>query len=115
VPEHIAGAVKLPFILGVGLTVTVIDCVLLQPLTLIVILYVTVTGNAVVFVSISLIVLPVPLVADSEMPVAAKRSQLKLALNVELVAVYVNNAPEHIADGVGEFNTGVGLTTTFTV
>jgi len=88
IPEHI-GAMIVDRLLnrGVGFTVTVTLCVLVQPFALRVNTYVTGIGLGVVLVKTSFIISSVPLVPVSVMPPTVARLQLKVVPIVALVAV----------------------------
>jgi hypothetical protein len=88
-PLHIAVTVLFAKA-GLGLTFTVTLCVFVpfeQPTAINVNMYVTFTGDAVVFVNVSLIVADEPLLAGWLMPVIAARVQLNVVPVVALVAV----------------------------
>ena len=79
--------------------------------------YVTVIGEAVVFVSVSDIN-PVPVAALFEIPFTAERDHEKVVPDVADVALYKNVSPLQMAGGViVDVSVGFGLirTTTFSV
>jgi len=88
---------------GVGFIVTVTFCVLVQLPgggAVNVITYTTLTGFAVVFTSVSVIVLPLPVAAALLIPATAALDHEKVVPAVALVAVYVPDVPLHLAGGV---------------
>ena len=87
VPEHTAVGVSVELNTGVGFTVTVTFCVLVQPPAVNVNAYVTVTGAVVPLVRFSLIVAVDPLLVAGVIPATAARDQSKVTPAVSLVAV----------------------------
>ena len=82
-----AGGVRVELNTGVGFTVTVTSCVLVQPPAVKENTYVTVTGSVVLLIRVSSTIASEPLPVAGVMPVTAVRDQLKAVPAVALVAV----------------------------